>query len=170
MVDLHLIKPLILLYPVCQIRLQRRPVVSIVPPLILPLAVRIIIAGPGHIGGRGCGVLTQGEAPPIFQHDSFQNGVALIDVHIAASSLPVSAHIRRFPLLAVVGLEGGDAAAALRTDKVDAVRRVNGVAVELALPCALAGGPAESAVLEGLPLLFVRLFVKRTAAGGFPLR
>lgn len=57
--------------------------------------------------------------------------------------------------------------AALWPEKVDAVRRIDGVAVVLALPRALAGGPAESAVLERLAVARLRAFRQKTAAAGF---
>ena len=86
-----------------------------------------------------------------------------------SASLSATAYSGRFPLFLRIGLERGNAPAALWPEKVDAVRRIDGVVVELALPRALAGGPAESAVLERLPLLVSGLFVKKQLQPVFPL-
>ena len=53
--DVYLVKLTVLPYPVCKVLFQRRPVTSIMAPLILPDAVLVVIAGPGHkrLGGLG---------------------------------------------------------------------------------------------------------------------
>ena len=79
--DLDLVKPLVVLHPVCKVLFHSVQIVAIVPPFILPLALFVIVAGPRYIGGWGRGMMPQGKAPAIFQHNSFQNGIALIFVH-----------------------------------------------------------------------------------------
>ena len=60
---------LVVFHPLQQVLLQRGPVTAIMPPLILPCAVFVIVAGPRHKGGRGPGMLPQRKAPAILQHD-----------------------------------------------------------------------------------------------------
>ena len=82
--DLHhadLVNALILYQPIGEVLLRCGEVTPVMSPLILPLARFIIVTGPGHIGGWGCGVFSQGKTSAVFQHNSPQNGVALIFVH-----------------------------------------------------------------------------------------
>ena len=59
---------------------------TVMSPLILPLALVIVIAGPCDIGrGRG-GIMPQRKAAAIFQHDGLNDLIALVFVH--TSSFP----------------------------------------------------------------------------------
>ena len=67
--DFDLVKSLIVLHPICKVLFHSSQIVTVMPPLILTLAVFVIVTGPCDIGRRSGGVFTQRKAPAVFQHD-----------------------------------------------------------------------------------------------------
>ena len=84
--DADVVKALVFLYPRRKVLFQSGAVATVMSPLILPLPLVIVIAGPCDLGrGRG-GIMPQRKAAAIFQHDGLNDLIALVFVH--TSSFP----------------------------------------------------------------------------------